>query len=71
MPKAEELSEASWQITDAKTTAQAAVYLQQQGFVWNRSYQEIIDGGQTHSIAKALNADTKAAAKLSVTAPKP
>lgn len=71
MPKAEEMSEASWQILDVKTPAQAAVYLQQQGFVWNSKYQEIIDGDQTHAVEKALKNEAKAAAKPAITAPQP
>lgn len=56
LPKCGELMESTWEIYDSavKTPVQAAKHLQQQGFVWNRDFQDFIDSKLTATLAKSI-----------------
>ena len=56
IPKGGELMESTWEIYDdsVKTAGDAAKYMQDQGFVWNRDFQNFIDSSVTAEIEQAL-----------------
>jgi len=75
LPKCGELMESTWEIYDSavKTPVQAAKYLQQQGFVWSRDFQDFIDSKLTATLAKSIAAmpANDAAAPDAAKQPKP
>lgn len=70
IPKGGELMESTWEIYDAnvKTAADAAKYMQDCGFFWNKDFQNFIDPALTEEIAAALKPAEKTPEK---TAEKP
>jgi len=64
IPKGGELMESCWEIYEkgVDTAVDAAKYMQAQGFLWNKGFQDFIDAAQTADIAKALAPQDKPAA---------
>lgn len=65
IPKGGELMESTWEIYDGsvKTAADAAQYMQNCGFFWNKDFQNFIDSSLTEEIATALKPAEKPANK--------
>jgi len=63
IPKGGELMESTWEIYDdsVKTAADAAKYMQEQGFVWNKDFQNFIDPAPVAEIEQALKPAAKPA----------
>jgi hypothetical protein len=74
IPKGGNLCDSTWEIYDSsvKTAADAAKYMQDCGFFWNKGFQDFIDSSLTEEIAAALkpSATGEKAAPKSGTKPK-